>query len=138
MQPTIQQLAAELVDCRGKLQELEERQKAERKPYEEAKQFISEKLIEKMAKTKTLSTRFEDFTISRKRSVRAVVLNEFIAMAQLRKDGRSDLVLEILSPQALKEVEKGSLALDGVTVESKEYISIKQNKETPAAGDSKS
>jgi len=33
MQPKLQDLAKQLIDCRGKLQELEERQKAEREPY---------------------------------------------------------------------------------------------------------
>lgn len=125
MQPTIEQLAKELIECRGKLQELEERHKADALPYEQAKAVISEKLLEKMAKAKTLSTRFEDFTISRKKSTRAVVMDEMKALIQLGETNPNYIVTHI-HPEALKLVEKGSLALDGVTTETREYVSIRK------------
>ena len=66
MQTKLQTLAQELVKCRGALQELEEKYKAEREPYEQAKQVIQERPLATMAKNEVLSTRYEDFTISRK------------------------------------------------------------------------
>lgn len=128
MQPSIENLAKQLIECRGALQELEERQKAEREPYEQAKQAISEKLMAGMAEAKTLSTRFEDFTISRKKSVKAVVINEGLAVSTLEERGDGRYLETRLNARALKEVEKGSLVLNGVTVEMKEYVSIRQAK----------
>jgi hypothetical protein len=128
MQPTLEQLAKELIECRGKLQELEERQKTEREPYEQAKAVIQEKLLACMAKANTLSTRFEDFTISRKKSTKAVITNDGLALDAL-KTYHPEYVILSISPLALKEVEKGSLAVDGVTVETREYISIRAAKE---------
>jgi hypothetical protein len=49
MQTSIQDLAKQLVECRGALQELEQRQKAEREPYEQAKAVIQEKLLNQLA-----------------------------------------------------------------------------------------
>ena len=125
MQTTLEQLAKELIDCRGKLQEFELRQKADHEPYEQAKLVIQEKLLEKMTKQNTLSTCYKDFTISQKKASRPVVTNEFAAIATL-KETRPEYIVESIASQALKEVERGSLTLDGVTMETKEHVSIRQ------------
>lgn len=128
----LQQLAQELVKARGMLQELDNEYKAKAQPIEEAKKVIQEKLLAEMAKAKTLSTRFEDFTIIRKKSTKAVVVNEGEAMAALRQSGQDQYIVHAIHPEALKLVEKGSLALDGVTVETKEYISVRPAKQEEA------
>jgi hypothetical protein len=111
------------------LQDLDNEYKAKVQPIEEAKKVIQDKLLAEMAKAKTLSTRFEDFTISRKKSTKVNVLSQGQALNDLDRQGRSDLIVESVSPEALKLVEKGSLTLEGVTVESKEYISITTKKQ---------
>jgi hypothetical protein len=130
--PTIQQLAKELVECRVKMKELEDAYKESKLPYEQAKETIQEKILEAMRKEERLSERYEDFTIVRKKSVKAVVLNEFTALGQL-KETKPNYVIETIHPNALKEVEKGTLQLEGVQREEKEYISITQKKEEPKA-----
>jgi hypothetical protein len=58
------------------LQELDSEYKAKKEPIEQAKAAIQEKLLDCMSKAGVLSTKFEDFAISRKRSVKAIVLSE--------------------------------------------------------------
>jgi hypothetical protein len=122
-------LAQDLIRARTMLQDLDNEYKAKVQPIEEAKKVIQDKLLAEMAKAKTLSTRFEDFTISRKKSTKVNVLSQGQALNDLDRQGRSDLIVESVSPEALKLVEKGSLTLEGVTVESKEYISITTKKQ---------
>jgi hypothetical protein len=125
----LQSLAQDLVRARNMLQELDNEHKAKAQPIEEAKKVIQEKLLAEMVKAKTLSTRFEDFTISRKKTVKAVVTSEQVAISALKLTGHGDYVVEAIAPQALKEIERGSLALDGVTVETREHISIRASKQ---------
>jgi hypothetical protein len=135
MQTKLQQLAKELIECRGKLQELEERQRAEREPYELANQEIRSQLLGIMNKSGVLSTRYEDFAISRKTSKRAVVVDESKAIAYLEANLPGG-ILKTVHPEVLKQIERGTRSpLDGVSVESKEYVSIRQNKETNAPAD---
>jgi hypothetical protein len=132
MQTKLQQLAKELIECRGKLQELEERQKAEREPYELANQEIRSQLLKIMDKSGVLSTRYEDFAISRKTSKRAIVVDESKAIAFLEANLPGG-ILKTVHPEVLKQIERGTrLPLDGVSVQEKEYISIRANKETNA------
>ena len=129
MQPkyTLDELAKQRIEAKGKLEELEERHKAEREPYQQAIQAINESLLKEMTKAKQFTVGYEGFTISRKKSTKAVVTNDAIALADA-KEKRPEYILETLAPQALKDIEKGSLALEGVTVETREYISIRQAK----------
>jgi hypothetical protein len=124
----LQSLAQDLVRARNMLQELDNEYKAKAQPIEEAKKVIQEKLLAEMAKAKTLSTRFEDFTISRKKSVKAVITDESSAILALGQNGYEKYIVHAVSPEALKLVEKGSLTLDGVTTEVREYVSIRQAK----------
>ncbi len=132
MSTKLQALAQELVRARGMLQELDSEYKAKALPIEEAKKVIQEKLLAEMAKTATLSTKYEDLTISRKKSVKPVLIDERAAIASLNAQGKEHYVIPTVSLEALKLVEKGSLKLDGVIVETKEYISIRQAKEGAA------
>jgi hypothetical protein len=86
-----------------------------------------------MRKAQTLSTRYEDFTISRKHSRKAVVTDEHAAIAMLKDTRRPELVIESIAPEALKQIERGTMLLDGATVEEREYISVQQSKDKPKA-----
>jgi hypothetical protein len=109
------------------LQELDNEYKAKKEPVEQAKIVIQDKLLAEMTKAETLSTRFEDFTITRRKSSRAVVVDERKAVAFLESNGMEQGILKTVHPEVLKQIEKGTrLPLDGVTVETKEYISIRQ------------
>src|SRR5437899_1845431 len=101
----LQSLAQELVRARNMLQELDSEYKAKAQPIEEAKKVIQEKLLAEMAKAKTLSTRFEDFTISRKKSVKAVIANEAAALADVMAN-HPNYVIQGIAPQALKAIEQ--------------------------------
>jgi len=127
MTTRLQQLAQELVRARVMLQELDNEYKAKKEPVEQAKIVIQDKLLAEMTKAETLSTRFEDFTITRRKSSRAVVVDERKAVAFLESNGMEQGILKTVHPEVLKQIEKGTrLPLDGVTVETKEYISIRQ------------
>lgn len=128
MSTKMQSLAKDLVRAREMLQGLDNEYKAKKEPVEQAKLAIQEQLLKEMSKAEVLSTRYEDFTISRKKSKRAVVMDEAIAIAYL-KFNNPQYVIPTISPEAYKEVEKGTLTVDGVTVETKEYISIRPAKE---------
>jgi len=54
-----------------------------------------------MSKAGVLSTKYEDFAISRKKSVKAVVTNERAALASLKVAERFDYIVESISPEAL-------------------------------------
>ena len=127
MTTRLQQLAQELVRARVMLQELDNEYKAKKEPVEQAKIVIQDKLLAEMTKAETLSTRFEDFTITRRKSSRAVVVDERKAVAFLESNGMEQGILKTVHPEVLKQIEKGTrLPLGGVTVETKEYISIRQ------------
>lgn len=134
LKPSIPQLAKELVEVRAKLNEFEDAYKQECQPYLEAKAAIQTQLLESMREQELLSTRYEDFTVVRKTTKKAVVMNEFDALAQL-KQTKPEYVIEAISLRALKEVEKGTLKLDGVQVESKEFISITQKQINPSSNE---
>jgi hypothetical protein len=86
-----------------------------------------------MRNAQTLSTRYEDFTISRKHARKVVVVNEQAAVAFLRGTDRPELVIESIAPQALRQIERGTMLLDGLTVEEREFISPTKAKELPNA-----
>lgn len=127
--PSVQQLTRELLECREKLKELDDAYREQKQPYEQAKEAIATALLEVMRKEGKLSERYEDFTIVRKKSSKVVVINEFTAIAELRETN-PQYVIEAISPEALKQVEKGTLTLEGVILENKEYISVSQKKQT--------
>src|SRR5471032_2970414 len=104
MQTKLHQLAKELIECRGEVQELEEPQKAERESYELANQTIRETLLKIMDKSGVPSTRYEDFAISRKTSKRAVVVDEGKAIAHL-EGSLPGGILKTVHPEVLKQIE---------------------------------
>lgn len=126
-QPKTMTTAQELLQVRAKLEEVEQVYRDLKAPLEARRAELSEKLLEEMRKDQTLSTRYEDFTIARKKSTKAVVINEWTAIARL-KETKPQYVIEAISPAALEEVKKGTLQIDGVQREEREYISITQKK----------
>ena len=135
MQTKLQDLAQQLIECRGTLQELEERQRAEREPYEQANQVIREKLLDIMSKASLISTKYEDFAISRKTSKKAVITNDNLALATL-KELRPEYVIESIAPQALKEIKRTdfSLLLAHKQREPSQVVWFYQNREPSVGG----
>jgi hypothetical protein len=124
----MQELAKKLAGNRATLNEYKATYEELKAPLEQERDALQQALLEEMRKASTLSTRYEDLTITRKKSKKAVVTNEQAAIASIRSAGWGHYLVEAIAPSALKEIEKGMLALDGVTVEEKEYISVSQKK----------
>jgi hypothetical protein len=80
----MQKLGTELVEVRGKLSEIDDTYRELRAPWEQKREVTQQALFEEMRKTQTLSTRYEDFTISGKITSKAVVNNEAYAIEELR------------------------------------------------------
>ena len=93
---------------------------------------LQAKITEELKKAGVLSQRFQEATVTRAVKKTVQVLDETKAVAALKAKGLTDYVSETLNPlfwnSAAKEIAKqGSTDIDGLIIQEKEYLSVRES-----------
>lgn len=125
---TIQQKVSMLLDLRSQINE----KKKQLEPLQAQRDELQQNIIEHLRKSGFASVKTEQATISRVVSKRLVVVDEKAVVADLKKRGLNDYVVETVNRQifstfANQMASKGK-KLKGTEIAESEYISVRQSK----------
>jgi endonuclease III len=123
---------SELVAIRRTLAEMEEAYEKASAPYKEKRDALQAKITEELKNAGVLSQRFQSVTVSRAVRNTVQVVDEVKAIAALKGKGLGDYVSETLNSMfwnsAAKEIAKaGNTDIDGLVIQEKEYLSIRES-----------
>lgn len=125
----------ELVELRQAIKAIEELHEREISPLKLKRDALQAKITEELTKMGVLSQRFQEATVSRAVRKTVQIVDEAKAVASLKAKGLTDYVSETINPlfwnTTAKEIAKqGTIDIDGLVIQEKEYLSIREsNKE---------
>ena len=122
----------ELVELRRDIAVLDEVHEKRLIPLKARRDALQSKITEELKKAGVLSQRFQEATVTRAVKKTVQVQDETRAVAALKAKGLTDYVSETLNPlfwnSAAKEIAKqGSTDIDGLVIQEKEYLSIRES-----------
>lgn len=121
-----------LVEVRKQLKEIEETAENLSAPLKAERDSLQATITAELTKMGVLSQRFQEATVSRAVRKTVQVIDETAAVAAMKAKGLTDYVSETLSDifwdSAAKEIAKeGKTDIDGLVVQEKEYLSIRES-----------
>lgn len=121
-----------LVEVRKQLKEIEETAENLSAPLKAERDSLQATITAELTKMGVLSQRFQEATVSRAVRKTVQVIDETAAVAAMKAKGLTDYVSEKLSDifwdSAAKEIAKeGKTDIDGLVVQEKEYLSIRES-----------
>ena len=122
----------ELVELRRQIGEYDEAYEKATSPLKLKRDALQAKITEELKKAGVLSQRFQEATVTRAVKKTVQVQDETRAVAALKAKGLTDYVSETLNPlfwnSAAKEIAKqGSTDIDGLVIQEKEYLSVRES-----------
>ena len=122
----------ELVGLRRRIAEYEDAQERALAPLRLRRDSLQAKITEELTKMGVLSQRFQDATVTRAVRKTVQVVDQDKAVASLKAKGLTDYVSESINDlfwnSAAKEIAKeGKTDIDGLVVQEKEYLSIRES-----------
>jgi endonuclease III len=121
-----------LVEVRKQLKEIEETAETLSAPLKAERDSLQAAITAELTKMGVLSQRFQEATVSRAVRKTVQVVNETAAVAAMKAKGLTDYVSETLSDvfweSAAKQIAKdGKTDIDGLAIQEKEYLSIRES-----------
>jgi endonuclease III len=121
-----------LVEVRRQIGEYDEAYEKAVAPLKLERDALQTKITEELKVAGVLSQRFQDATVSRAVRKTVQVLDEARAVAALKAKGLTDYVSESINKlfwdSAAKEIAKqGKTDIDGLVIQEKEYLSIRES-----------
>ena len=122
----------ELVEVRRQIAEWEQIYEHGLAPLKLRRDALQAEITEELKKAGVLSQRFQEATVTRAVKKTVQVQDETRAVAALKAKGLTDYVSETLNPlfwnSAAKEIAKqGSTDIDGLVIQEKEYLSVRES-----------
>jgi endonuclease III len=122
----------ELVELRHQIAEHDEAYEKAVAPLKVKRDALQAKITEKLKEMGVLSQRFQEATVTMAVRKTVQVLDEAKAVAALKKKGLTDYVSETINDlfwnSAAKQIAKeGKTDIDGLVVQEKEYLSIRES-----------
>lgn len=121
-----------LVEVRKQIAEYDEAYEAAIAPLKLERDALQTKITEELKVAGVLSQRFQEATVSRAVRKTVQVLDEAKAVAAMKAKGLTDYVSESISKlfwdSAAKQIAKeGKTDIDGLAIQEKEYLSIRES-----------
>jgi predicted RNA-binding protein Jag len=123
-----------LVDVRRQIGEYDEAYEKATSALKLERDALQTKITEELKNAGVLSQRFQEATVTVTRAVRKTVqvLDETKAVAALKAKGLTDYVSETINDlfwnSAAKEIAKqGKTDIDGLVIQGKEYLSVRES-----------
>lgn len=121
-----------LVELRRQIAEYDEAYEQAVAPLKLERDALQTKITEELKVAGVLSQRFQDATVSRAVRKTVQVLDEAKAVAALKAKGLTDYVSESINKlfwdSAAKEIAKsGKTDIDGLVVQEKEFLSVRES-----------
>jgi hypothetical protein len=122
----------EIVELRRQIAEYDEAYEKATTPLKAKRDILQLKMTEELKKAGVLSQRFQEATVTRAVRKTVQVLDETKAVAALKAKGLTDYVSETINKLfwdgAAKEIAKqGNTDIDGLVIQEKEYLSIRES-----------
>jgi ABC-type branched-subunit amino acid transport system ATPase component len=122
----------ELVELRHQIAEYDEAYEKAVAPLKLKRDALQAKITEKLKEMGVLSQRFQEATVTMAVRKSVQVLDEAKAVAALKEKGLTDYVSETINKlfwdSAAKQIAKeGKTDIDGLVVQEKEYLSIRES-----------
>jgi|GEM_PF-5613081 len=121
-----------LVELRRQIAEYDEAYEQAVSPLKLERDALQTKITEELKMAGVLSQRFQDATVTRSVRKTVQVLDEAKAVAALKAKGLTDYVSESINKlfwdSAAKEIAKsGKTDIDGLAIQEKEYLSVRES-----------
>jgi endonuclease III len=122
----------ELVEVRRQIAEYDEAYDKATSPLKQKRDTLQATITEELKKMGVLSQRFQEATVTRAVRKTVQVVDEPKAVAALKAKGLTNYVSESINhlfwDSAAKEIAKeGKCDIDGLTIQEKEYLSIRES-----------